>query len=95
MWFEPSRSTTASTDRGKLHYADFLMYTQVLRHFLTYYTDPNIDSMAPIFWATVEYRSIFQKKLGSSPESDAGFFESYNGFLVNFQHIKLTQIFIL
>ena len=69
--------------------------------------------MAPIFWATLEYRSNFQKKLGSSPpdqqrlqtirensvllifESVAGFFESVAGLYVNFQHVKLTQIFIL
>ena len=36
-------------------------------NFSTYHADPNIYSLAPIFRATLEYRSNFQKIFGLSP----------------------------
>ena len=52
-----------------------MIFWSILRfyvNFSTYHTDPNIYSMAPIFWATLEYRSNFQKKVGSSPPDQHG-----------------------
>ena len=61
-------------------------------NFLTYHSDPNIYSRAPFFRATLEYRSNFQKKHGSSSpdqqrlqtireNSVLSIFESVAGFL--------------